>query len=1177
MATKLVLVDGTAYLYRAYHALPPLTGPAGQPTGAVFGVGRMLKALIRQETPDYFAVVLDAHGKTFRHELYPQYKAQRPPMPEDLVAQLDALKRLIKENGYPLLEIPKVEADDVIGTLAHRAEAAGWHVLISTGDKDMAQLISEHVTLVDTMKNQRIDADAIQKKFGVQPEQMIDYLALAGDSADNIPGVVGVGPKTAAKWLCEHQNLDEVIACADTITGKGGKALQEALPKLPLYKDLVTIRCDVELDCTIEQLKIAAPKHERLIAFYKEYGFTQWLKDESIKLVLVDGSAYLYRAYHALPSLTGPAGQPTGAVFGVGKMLKALIRQETPDYFAVVLDAPGKTFRHELYPQYKAQRPPMPEDLVAQLDALKRLIEESGYPLLEIPKVEADDVIGTLAHRAEAAGWHVLISTGDKDMAQLISEHVTLVDTMKNQRMDADAIQKKFGVQPEQMIDYLALTGDSADNIPGVGGVGPKTATKWLYKHQNLDGVIAHADTITGKSGKALQEALPKLPVYKDLVTIRCDVELDCTIEQLKIAEPKHERLIAFYKEYGFTQWLKDESDDPIAPVAEVDTPAALPIYQLILTQSSLDHWLKKLKSADCFALDIETTSLDYMQAQIVGLSFAVAAGDSAYLPLAHDYCGAPKQLHIESVLKQLRPLLENQKIGKLGHNIKYDMEVLMNYGIRLQGVKHDSMLESYIYNSVASRHNLKALAYKYLNAEMRTYEDVAGKGVKQRPFGQIAVRTAGEYAAADADFSLQLHNYFHPRLKKTKPLLKVYEEIEMPLLPVIAEIERNGVLVDADQLSEQSRELQEAISQTEQQVYQLAGHDFNIASPKQIQAVLFDEAKLPVHSKTPKGQRSTSEEVLQVLARDHKLPRLILHHRSLSKLKSTYTDKLPQLINAKTERVHTSYHQAVTSTGRLSSSDPNLQNIPIRTAEGRRIRQAFIARKGYCLIAADYSQIEMRIMAHVSQDPGLLNVFKQDMDMHRATAAEVFGCELDSVSDEQRRIAKAINFGLIYGMSAFGLSKQLDIENKEAAKYVETYFERFAGVRTYMDNTRKQASEQGYVETIMGRRLYLPEINAKDARRRRYAERTAINAPMQGSAADIIKRAMILIAEQFKGDSSDAMMIMQVHDELVIEAAASQADDIMNTCCELMESAAELSVPLKVNACIGNNWDDAH
>ena len=893
------------------------------------------------------------------------------------------------------------------------------------------------------------------------------------------------------------------------------------------------------------------------------------------KLVLVDGTAYLYRAYHALPPLTGPAGQPTGAVFGVGKMLKALIKQENPDYFAVVLDAHGKTFRHELYPQYKAQRPPMPEDLVSQLSTLKYLIKESGYPLLEVGGVEADDVIGTLAHNAEAAGWNVLISTGDKDMAQLISKHITLVDTMKNRHIDADAIKEKFGVLPKQMIDYLALAGDSADNIPGVVGVGPKTAAKWLSEYHTLDEVIAHADSIAGKGGKALKNALTQLPLYRDLVTIRDDVELDCTIDQLKITPPKNERLVTFYKEYGFTQWL----DDQVDIVAELNDEAsvAYPVYQLILMQSTLDKWLEKLQSADCFALDIETTTLDYMQAQIVGLSFAVAPGDAAYVPLAHDYCGAPKQLDIQSVLKQLRPLLEDPKLGKLGHNIKYDMEVLLNYDIHLCGIKHDSMLESYVYNSVASRHNLKELAYKYLKAKMKTYQDVAGKGVKQRPFGQIAVTTAAEYAAADADFSLQLHNYLYPKLKEDKSLLKVYREIEMPLMPVIAEIERNGVLVDASLLDKQSQELQQAIMQTEQQIYELAGHKFNIASPKQIQTVLFDEVGLTTDKKTPKGQTSTSEDVLQELAYEHEIPRLILHHRSLSKLKSTYTDKLPRLINTKSKRVHTSYHQAVTSTGRLSSSDPNLQNIPIRTVEGRRIRRAFIARRGYSLVAADYSQIEMRIMAHVSQDAGLLDIFNKDMDMHRATAAEVFGCDLEAVDDEQRRIAKAINFGLIYGMSAFGLAKQLNISRTEASQYVKTYFQRFATVRAYMDNTREQARRQGYVETISGRRLYLPDINAKDTRRRHYAERTAINAPMQGSAADIIKRAMILISEYFKRDSSDAMMIMQVHDELVIEVPEQHAEDVRQACCELMESAAELSVPLKVNADIGNNWDEAH
>ena len=897
------------------------------------------------------------------------------------------------------------------------------------------------------------------------------------------------------------------------------------------------------------------------------------------KLVLVDGTAYLYRAYHALPPLTAPGGQPTGAVFGVGKMLKALVKQEAPDYFAVVLDAPGKTFRHKLYPDYKAHRPPMPEDLVAQISTLKSLIKESGYPLLEIPGVEADDVIGTLACHAAEVGWNVVISTGDKDMAQLISEHITLVDTMKNQRINAAVIQDKFGVLPKQMIDYLALAGDSADNIPGVVGVGPKTAAKWLSEHQSLDQVIAHADAIPGKGGKALQEALPELPLYKDLVTIRCNVALDCTIEQLKITPPERKRLIAFYKEYGFTQWLRDESAESAKPnvAATTNRLNSDPIYQLILTPSTLHQWLDKLKSVDCFALDIETTSLHYMNARIVGLSFAIDVGDAAYLPLAHDYCGVPKQLAIEMILKQLGPLLEDPTIRKLGHNIKYDMAVLRNHGIHLQGIEHDSMLESYVYNSIATRHNLKELAYKHLNVEMQSYQDITGSGVKQRPFAQIAVRTAAEYAAADADFSLQLHQYFYPKIKKTKSLLKVYQEIEMPLLPVIAEIERNGVLIDADHLSQQSHELQQEILRTEQQIYQLAGHQFNIASPKQIQTVLFDEVGLSAGKKTPKGQASTSEDVLQILAYEHEIPKLILHHRSLSKLKSTYTDKLPKLIDAQSGRVHTSYHQAVTSTGRLSSSDPNLQNIPIRTAAGRRIRRAFIARPGCCLIAADYSQIEMRIMAHMSQDPGLLEVFNKDLDMHQATAAEVFGCSLNAVDDEQRRIAKAINFGLIYGMSAFGLARQLNISRGAASDYVETYFKRFAAVRSYMDNIREQARKQSYVETISGRRLYLPNINAKDAHRRRYAERTAINAPMQGSAADIIKRAMILISERFKKDSYNAIMIMQVHDELVIEVAKQHAEAVKQVCCELMESAATLSVPLKVNAAIGDNWDEAH
>lgn len=898
------------------------------------------------------------------------------------------------------------------------------------------------------------------------------------------------------------------------------------------------------------------------------------------KLVLVDGTAYLYRAYHALPPLTSPKGEPTGAVYGVGNMLKALLKKETPDYFAVVFDAPGKTFRHQLYPQYKAHRPPMPDDLKIQSNILLALVKESGYPMLQVSDVEADDVIGTLARRAEKAGLDVLISTGDKDLAQLISKKIKLVDTMKNQQIDAKATLKKFGVRPEQMIDYLSLVGDTSDNIPGVSGVGPKTAAKWLEQYSDLDTVISLADEITGKAGNALREALPHLPLYRDLVTIRCDVELDCAVEELVVNEPQTEQLVAFYKEYGFSGWLSSLSQEGVSDESETSDTAVCvehPRYQLILTENSFGQWLDKLTTADYFALDIETTSLDYMQAEIVGLSFAVTEGDAVYLPVAHDYFGAPQQLERGIVLERLKPLLENPDVKKIGHNIKYDIEVLANYGIHLDGVSDDTMLESYVYNSVASHHNLDDLATKYLNKKTISYETIAGKGVKQQTFNQIAVRSAGEYAAEDAHCSLRLHQHLYPQLKKTASLKSIYRDIEMPLLPIIATIERNGVLVDAKLLSQQGKELEKQIKQVAKQVYDLAGHEFNIASPKQIQTVLFEEAGLPVIRKTPKGQPSTAEDVLQELALEHELANKILRHRSLSKLKTTYTDKLPKLINAKTGRVHTSYHQAVTATGRLSSTNPNLQNIPIRTAEGRRIRQAFIARRGYRLLAADYSQIEMRIMAHLSQDKNLLKVFADGADIHQATAAEICGCAVADVKQDQRRIAKAINFGLIYGMSPFGLSKQLGIDYHTAADYVENYFARYPDVKQYMEDTRSGAHKYGYVETIFGRRLYLPEINVKDMRHRQYAERTAINAPMQGSAADLIKRAMVMIAKQLQAEKIDAMMIMQVHDELVLEVAADQSETVMSICCQNMEQAGELTVPLQVSASVGDNWDEAH
>jgi len=888
-------------------------------------------------------------------------------------------------------------------------------------------------------------------------------------------------------------------------------------------------------------------------------------------LILVDGSSYLFRAFHALPPLTNSSGQPTGAVYGVINMLKKLVAEYQPEHMVVIFDAKGKTFRNDLYKEYKANRPPMPDDLRTQIEPLHDLVEALGYPKLVIKGVEADDVIGTLAIQAEALGMDVLISTGDKDMAQLVTEKVTLINTMNNHLMTPDAVIEKFGVRADQIIDYLALVGDSADNIPGVPKCGPKTAVKWLTQYESLEGVIEHADEIKGKVGEYLRDTLEQLPLSYQLATIVCDVKLKEMPGDLLLREPDTEKLNEIYAELEFKNWLSDLGGDALPDAKVIDTE-----YETVLDEKSFNAWLKKLKQAKLFAFDTETTSLNYMQAKVVGVSFAVEEGKAAYVPFGHDYEDAPQQLAEEIVLGGLKPLLEDKNKAKLGQNLKYDTHVLMNHGIHMQGVAHDTLLESYVLDST-KRHDMDSMASRFLNHNTIHFEDVAGKGVKQLTFNQIDLEVAGPYAAEDADITLRLHNSIHPQLEKNKPLYKIYKEIELPLMSVIQDIEHNGVKVDSKMLAKQSEELAARMQEIEQQAYKEAGEEFNLASPKQIQAIFFEKLELPVIRKTPKGQPSTAEDVLQELALDYPLPKIILEHRGLSKLKSTYTDKLPKQIDENTGRVHTSYHQAVAATGRLSSSDPNLQNIPIRSAEGRKIRQAFVGSKGYKLLAADYSQIELRIMAHLSADKSLLKAFAEGQDIHRATAAEVFSLELDEVSNEQRRSAKAINFGLIYGMSAFGLAKQLNITRYEAQEYVDLYFDRYPGVKDYMDSTKETAHEQGYVETLFGRRLYLPEINSRNGMRRQYAERTAINAPMQGTAADIIKRAMITLHDCLQKSELGARMVMQVHDELVFEVAKKDVDELTALVHQEMESAAKLDVPLLVDVGVGDNWDEAH
>lgn len=922
-------------------------------------------------------------------------------------------------------------------------------------------------------------------------------------------------------------------------------------------------------------------------------------------LILVDGSSYLYRAYHAFPPLTNSAGQPTGAMYGVLNMLRSLVMQYEPSHVAVVFDAKGKTFRDELFEAYKSHRPPMPDDLREQIAPLHDMVIAMGMPLLSVSGVEADDVIGTLAKQAAAEGRAVLISTGDKDMAQLVTPDITLINTMNNTILGPEEVETKYGVPPSLIIDYLALMGDSSDNIPGVPGVGEKTAQALLQGLGSLDDIYADLDKIAGLSFRGAKTLAPKMETNKEmaylsytLATIKTDVELDRTWDSLALTEPDLDKLHALFTQYEFKRWISDlenggwlakkstrSAPSKAAVTAAAQTPAAPAAtpdissenYETILDEEALNRWAQILREAGEFAFDTETDSLDNLSARLVGMSFAAKAGHAAYVPIGHDYLDAPDQLLTEQVLRVMKPILEDEKIRKIGQNLKFDRGIMENYDVELRGIAFDTMLESYVLNSVAGRHDMDSLADRHLNYKTTTFEDIAGKGKKQLTFNQIPVEEAANYAAEDADITLLLHQALYPQLEAEKSLLHVYQDIEMPLVPVLSRMERTGVLIDANVLAAQSVELTARLDELEKQAFTIAGEEFNLSSPKQLQTILFEKLNLPVVKKTPGGAPSTNEEVLEELADNHELPRVILEHRSLSKLKTTYTDKLPLMVDPKTRRVHTSYHQAVTATGRLSSRDPNLQNIPVRTDEGRRIRQAFVARDGYCIMAADYSQIELRIMAHLSQDKGLLKAFAEGKDIHRATAAEVFGVPLDDVTADQRRSAKAINFGLIYGMSAFGLARQLGIPRGEAQRYMDLYFERYPGVLEYMARTREHAAEKGYVETLEGRRLWLPEINSRNGMRRKAAEREAINAPMQGTAADIIKKAMIAVDDWLQKENIDALMIMQVHDELVFEVRKEQQAEMAEKIRGLMEAAMKLDVPLKVEAGVGANWDEAH
>ena len=896
------------------------------------------------------------------------------------------------------------------------------------------------------------------------------------------------------------------------------------------------------------------------------------------KLVLVDGSSYLYRAYHALPKLTSSRGEPTGAVHGVLSMILKLAKEQDTDHFAVVFDAPGRTFRDEIFDEYKANRPPMPDDLRQQIDPLLEAVPAMGLPMLRIEGVEADDVIGTLCQQAAADGMEVLVSTGDKDMTQLVDENITLVNTMSGTVLDRDGVKKKFDVFPEQIIDYLALVGDSSDNIPGVPRVGAKTAARWLNQYGSVASIIENADEITGKVGESLRENLDQLKLSQDLATIRQDVELSLGPQDLKRSAGDSKTLRVLYRRLELKTLLRQlDSDDDEETAQETAKTRSKGKYQTVLKQSDFDAWLKKIDKATLTAIDTETTSINYMQAELVGISLSVKSGEAAYIPVAHDYPGAPQQLSRDSVLASLKAFLEDPQKKKVGHHLKYDAHIFARYGIALQGMQFDSMLESYVLNSVATRHDMDSTARYYLDIDTIHYEDVAGKGAKQLTFNQIDLEQAAPYAAEDADITLKLHEHLWGELQKTESLKSVYVDIEQPLVPILLRMEEAGVLIDPGMLRKQSGELAEKMLDLEASAHELAGGPFNLGSPKQLQEILFGQLGLPVIRKTPKGQPSTAEDVLQELADDYDLPRVILEYRSVSKLKSTYTDKLPQQIAADTGRVHTSYNQAVAATGRLSSTDPNLQNIPIRTPEGRRIRQAFVAPEGCVLLAADYSQIELRIMADLSGDQGLLDAFSRDHDVHKATAAEVFELDPDEVTEDHRRSAKAINFGLMYGMSAFGLGKQLGISRHEAQEYVNLYFDRYPGVKKFMDEIREQARQAGFVETIFGRRLYLPDINDRNAQRRQYAERSAINAPMQGTAADIIKRAMIAVQNWLDESSVPARMIMQVHDELVFEVDEKSVEEVRAEIVTLMCGAAELAVAIEVHADVGKNWDEAH
>ncbi|PSM13754.1 DNA polymerase I [Stenotrophomonas maltophilia] len=922
------------------------------------------------------------------------------------------------------------------------------------------------------------------------------------------------------------------------------------------------------------------------------------------RLVLIDGSSYLYRAFHALPPLSNAQGEPTGALFGVVNMLRSTLK-ERPAYVAFVVDAPGKTFRDDLYDQYKANRPPMPDELRSQVEPMCRIVEALGISILRIPGVEADDVIGTLALQGLAQDLKVTISTGDKDFAQLVRPGIELVNTMTGSRMDSDAaVMDKFGVRADQIIDLLALMGDTVDNVPGVEKCGPKTAAKWLAEYQHLDGVMAAAPTMKGKIGENLRAALERLPLNRELVTIRTDVELDAAPTTLALREQDVPVLTELYTRYGFTQALKELGAPLPAPTAASDAtpslrgtaagfargsaeaPAAGTLdpalsapgeYETVLTSEQLQAWVERLQQADLISFDTETDALDAMRARLVGISLAVEPGKAAYIPVGHDYPGAPAQLPLQQVLDALRPVLQDPAKKKLGQHGKYDLHVLRRHGVDVQGYHDDTMLESFVLNSTATRHDMDSLALRYLGYSTIKFEDVAGKGAKQIPFSQVGIDEASRYAAEDADITLRLHRALQPQLLAVPALDSVYRDIEMPLVPVLTTIEANGVRIDTDELRRQSQDLSSRMLAAQQKATELAGRSFNLDSPKQLQAVLFDELKLPAVVKTPKGQPSTNEEALEAIADQHELPRVILDYRGLAKLRSTYTDKLPEMVNPDTGRVHTSYHQSGAATGRLSSSDPNLQNIPIRTEDGRRIRRAFIAPEGFQLLAADYSQIELRIMAHLSEDPGLVRAFEQGADVHRATAAEVFGRTLEEVTPNERRAAKAINFGLMYGMSAFGLARNLGIDRGQAQDYVALYFSRYPGVRDFMERMRQQARDQGYVETLFGRRLYLNDIHARNQGLRAGAERAAINAPMQGTAADIIKRAMVDVDQWLRDSGAPARMILQVHDELVFETESSFVEELRLQVVERMSQAAKLRVPLVVDTGVGNNWDEAH